>query len=155
MKKSLFTIQRLMIAFGLVITGLIALLAWTTHFSMNEMRVGSPKYDRIIGGKDLFADILPPPLYPAEPFAYAHIIENFPDMIPQLNDRLDEIERDYRTRLAFWKQHAGELQLMPPEEWASFSQEVERRNDLFWSTLRTQLIPTAQSHGNTDPIILK
>ena len=114
MKKSLFTIQRLMIVFGLVITGLLAFLGFETYSSMNEIRIGSPSYVRIVGGKDLIADILPPPLYPAEPFAYAHIIENFPEMIPKLADRLDTIENDYRTRMAYWKEqcprarpHAG------------------------------------------------
>ena len=153
MKKSLFTIQRLMIAFGLVITGLLAFLGLETYSSMSDIRIGSPNYVRIVGGKDLIADILPPPLYPAEPFAYAHIIENFPEMIPKLADRLDTIENDYRTRMAYWKENAPKLNIMPPEEWANFSAEVERRNDHFWSSLRNELIPAAQSHGPTDTII--
>ena len=153
MKKSLFTIQRLMIAFGLVITGLLAFLGLETYSSMSDIRIGSPNYVRIVGGKDLIADILPPPLYPAEPFAYAHIIENFPEMIPKLADRLDTIENDYRTRMAYWKENAPKLNIMPPEEWANFSAEVEKRNDHFWSSLRNELIPAAQSHGSTDAII--
>ena len=153
MKKSLFTIQRLMIVFGLVIIGLLAFLGLQTYSSMNEIRIGSPSYDRINGGKDLIADILPPPLYPAEPFAYAHIIENFPDMIPKLTARLDQIEKDYRTRLAYWKENAPHLDIMPPEEWATFSAEVERSNDEFWHELRQQLIPAAQNHTDTDAII--
>ena len=155
MKKSLFTIQRLMIAFGLVITGLLAFLGIETYSSMSEIRIGSPSYVRIVGGKDLVADILPPPLYPAEPFAYAHIIENFPEMIPKLADRLDTIEHDYRTRMAYWKENAPRLDIMPAEEWAKFSGEVEQRNDQFWSSLRNELIPAAQSHGDTEVIIRK
>ena len=155
MKKSLFTIQRLMIAFGLVITGLLAFLGIETYSSMSEIRIGSPSYVRIVGGKDLVADILPPPLYPAEPFAYAQIIENFPEMIPKLADRLDTIEHDYRTRMAYWKENAPRLDIMPAEEWAKFSGEVEQRNDQFWSSLRNELIPAAQSHGQTEAIIRK
>jgi len=155
MKKSLFTIQRLMIAFGLIITALLALLGLETHNSMEEMRIGSPPYDRIVGGKDLIADILPPPLYPAEPFAYAHIIENFPEMVPKLSNRLDTIEKDYRARLAYWKENATRLEIMSPQEWASFSAEVERRNDEFWSQLRNGLIPAAQEHRDTEAIIRK
>ena len=155
MKKSLFTIQRLMIAFGLVITGLLAFLGIETYSSMSEIRIGSPSYVRIVGGKDLVADILPPPLYPAEPFAYAQIIENFPEMIPKLADRLDTIEHDYRTRMAYWKENAPRLDIMPAEEWAKFSGEVEQRNDQFWSSLRNELIPAAQSHGDTEVIIRK
>jgi methyl-accepting chemotaxis protein len=155
MTKSLFTIQRLMIAFGIVITVLLAFLGLETHNSMEEMRIGSASYDRIVGGKDLIADILPPPLYPAEPFAYAHIIENFPEMVPKLADRLDTIEKDYRTRLAYWKENAPRLEIMPPEEWASFSTEVERRNDEFWHQLRNDLIPAAQQHRDTEVIIRK
>lgn len=69
MKKSLFTIQRLMIAFGFVIIGLLAILGLQTYHAIDDNRIGSASYDRIVNGKDLIADILPPPLYPAEAFS--------------------------------------------------------------------------------------
>ncbi|WP_374329659.1 methyl-accepting chemotaxis protein [Aestuariivirga sp.] len=147
MKKSLFTIQRLMIAFGLVITGLLAVLGLQTHNAIDDNRIGSPSYERIVSGKDLVADILPPPLYPAEPFAYMHILEDEPELLDKLNDRLNQIENDYRTRLAFWKEHMKEFDLMPEADWTAFEQEVERRNDRFWSDFRTKIVPAFQQRN--------
>ena len=144
MKKSLFTIQRLMIAFGLVITGLLALLGLQTYHAIDDNRIGSASYERIVNGKDLIADILPPPLYPAEAFSYMHIMEDEPLLLEKLNGRLNQIEQDYRTRMAFWKQNISRFGIMTDAEWASFGDEVERRNDQFWSDLRNKIIPAFQ-----------
>ncbi len=141
MKKSLFTIQRLMIAFGLVIIGLLAFLGLQTYHSIGDNRIGSPSYDRIVNGKDLVADILPPPLYPAEPFAYMHILEDEPELLDKLGARLDQIEQDYRKRMAFWKENIKGLGIMSDEEWAAFGREVETRNDQFWSDFRNKITP--------------
>ncbi|WP_421695388.1 methyl-accepting chemotaxis protein [Aestuariivirga sp.] len=144
MKKSLFTIQRLMIIFGLVITGLLAFLGLQTYSSISEIRIGSANYDRIIGGKDLIADILPPPLYPAEAFSYMHILEDEPELLQSLNPRLDRLESDYKLRLAYWKEHMEALGLMSNEEWSTLSTEIERRNMQFWSDFRNRIIPAFQ-----------
>ncbi len=143
-KKSLFTIQRLMIAFGLVIAGLLAFLGLQTYNAIGDNRIGSPSYERIVNGKDLIADILPPPLYPAEPFAYMHILEDEPQLLDKLNDRLNQIEQDYRKRMAFWKEHIAEYDIMTEEEWSAFAREVESRNDKFWADLRNKIIPAFQ-----------
>lgn len=144
MKKSLFTIQRLMIAFGLVIAGLLAFLGLQTYHAIGDNRIGSPSYERIVNGKDLIADILPPPLYPAEAFSYMHIMEDEPELLEKLNDRLNRIEQDYRTRIAFWKQNIANYDIMSAEEWSAFAQEVESRNDKFWADLRNKIIPAFQ-----------
>ena len=57
MKKSLFTIQRLMIVFGVIIAGLMAFLGLQTHTYISDIRIGSTSYDRILQSKDLIADI--------------------------------------------------------------------------------------------------
>ena len=141
MKKSLFTIQRLMIAFGVGVIGLLAFLGLQTYDSISDNRIGSPSYDRIVNGKDLVADILPPPLYPAEPFAYMHILEDEPELLDKLTARLDQIEQDYRRRMAFWKENIKNLGIMSDEEWAAFGREVETRNDQFWSDFRNKITP--------------
>ena len=83
MKKSLFTIQRLMVTFGLIIVGLLTFLGLQTYSSIDDIRIGSTNYTRIVMGKDLIADILPPPLYPAEAFAYMHILEDEPESVSE------------------------------------------------------------------------
>jgi methyl-accepting chemotaxis protein len=134
MKKSLFTIQRLMIVFGLIIAGLMAFLGIQTYSSFSDIRIGSPTYDVIVKDKDLIADILPPPLYPAEPFAYAHIIEGEPALLSKLTARLNQIQSDYKTRLEYWKERLTSLNVMSDQEAASFLQEIENRNERFWTS---------------------
>jgi methyl-accepting chemotaxis protein len=153
MKKSIFTIQRLMVAFGLIIAGLMAFLGLQTYSSISDIRIGSPSYDRIVQGKDLIADILPPPLYPAEPFAYMHIIEGNPAVLSKIGDRLDTIESDYRRRMNYWKESIAKLNIMTDAEWTEFGGEIERRNESFWKTFRGELIPAVQRGDNTDLIV--
>ena len=144
MKKSLFTIQRLMIAFGAIIIGLLTFLGLQTYSSISDIRIGSPSYTRIVQSKDLIADILPPPLYPAEAFSYMHILEDEPGLLNRVTSRLDQIEADYRARMAYWKENIDKLDILTPDQWASFGAEIERRNNAFWSDLRNQMIPAFQ-----------
>jgi methyl-accepting chemotaxis protein len=151
MKKSLFTIQRLMIAFGIIVTGLLAVLGTQTHGFIDDVRVGSENYNRVIGGKDLIADILPPPLYPAEAFSYMHILEDEPHLLSKLLPRLDDLEAGYRARMKHWQENVGLLQIMPPEEWEAFTKRVEKANNEFWSNMRTYIIPALQ-RGDTQGV---
>lgn len=145
MKKSLFTIQRLMIAFGFTVLGLLTLLGMQTYHLIDDVRVGSENYNRVIGGKDLIADILPPPLYPAEAFSYMHILEDDPALLNRLRPRLDQIEADYRARMKHWKENIAQLQIMSPEEWEDFGTKVEASNEKFWSGMRRYIIPALES----------
>ena len=146
MKKTVFTIQRLMIVFGIIIIGLLTFLGLQTYNSISDIRIGSANYTRVIMGKDLIADILPPPLYPAEAFAYMHLLEDEPELLSRLNARIDRIEADYKKRMAFWRENIATLNIMSPEAWTEFSTEIDRRNNEFWSDFRTQIIPAFQRH---------
>jgi methyl-accepting chemotaxis protein len=144
MKKSLFTIQRLMVAFGFIIIGLLTFLGLQTYNYTQEIRVGSSNYTNIVMGKDLIADILPPPLYPAEAFAYMHILEDMPELVPQLMERLAVLEADYKRRMAYWLENIASTNIMTPEEWTNFGPEIEKRNAKFWSDLRDIMLPAAK-----------
>lgn len=141
MTKSIFTIQRLMITFGLIIAGLLTFLGLQTYSSISDIRIGSSNYTRIVQGKDLIADILPPPLYPAEAFAYMHILEDEPELLEKLEPRLSQIESDYKKRLQFWKENIASLDIMDQKDWAEFGAEIERRNNEFWTDFRNNIIP--------------
>lgn len=81
MKKSLFTIQRMMIAFGMTIIALLTFLALQTYNSIENVRIGSKDYMHIVLGKDMVADILPPPLFPAEAFSYLNVLDKDPSLL--------------------------------------------------------------------------
>ena len=63
--KNLPLTWKLALLCGLPIAGLAAFAA-VTYQTLGQVRVQGPAYTRIILGKDLIADILPPPAYVIE-----------------------------------------------------------------------------------------
>jgi methyl-accepting chemotaxis protein len=74
-KLGQLTIKRAMLGFGIVATGAVGLLAYNSFNTIEQVKIGGHAYTDIAEGKDLIADILPPPLYPVDAFARAHIID--------------------------------------------------------------------------------
>lgn len=75
-------------------TGFIAFVAGAgvlTGYTLHTVKIGSDAYNRIILGKDLVADILPPPEYIIESFLVANEMVNNPD---------DKTRADYISRFA-------------------------------------------------------
>ncbi|MFN4141256.1 methyl-accepting chemotaxis protein [Aestuariivirga sp.] len=148
MTKSLFTIQRLMITFGVIMVGLMAFLGLQTYNTISEVRIGSKDYTSIVQGKDFVADILPPPLFPAEPFAYMQILESNPGLLPQLKPRLLSLHDAYNTRLKFWEDNIAGFGIIDPAEWTAFRSELMKRGEPFWNELENVFIP-ALERGDT------
>src|SRR5919108_169668 len=66
--KLRLSIGRAVNLFGLIVTlGCVAVL-WTGISALSELKVGGPVYRQIVLGKDLIADILPPPEYVIESY---------------------------------------------------------------------------------------
>ena len=144
MKKSLLTIQRSMIVFGIVVVGMLAYLGFSTYNDMSDIRIGSLEYGRIVMGKDLIADILPPPLYPAEAFSYMNIIDGDASLLPKLKPKLAALHKAYDDRLAHWEASFASAGIIDPQAWRQFVDELKRRNEYFWSGLETQVIPAIE-----------
>ena len=49
--------------FGAILAGGLIVLVTVSWIAIETVRVGGPLYEKIVAGKDLTADILPPPLY--------------------------------------------------------------------------------------------
>jgi len=65
------TIARLLITFAVVVVVGLAGSIGLQSFTLSQLKVNGPVYDGIIDGKDLVADILPPPLYLVEAYMLA------------------------------------------------------------------------------------
>ena len=90
------------IASTLLIMGCLTMLA-TTYFALRTLKVGGPIYSQIVLGKDLLADVLPPPEYIIESYLEATLALNDPTSAPVHRDRLSSLRRDYEDRHNFWK----------------------------------------------------
>ena len=122
-------------------------LFWAVTYSTNEaVKVGGPYYAQIVDGKDLIADILPPPEYIIESYLVAREMAD-----PYHRNDLDAmiaktrvLQSDYNTRHEVWVNN-----LPSDTEQARLlrSTMLEKAYDpaiRFLNTVQSRLIPTIQ-----------
>ncbi|MFN4238080.1 MAG: methyl-accepting chemotaxis protein [Vogesella sp.] len=84
---------------GLLVMGI---LSWR---QMEELRINGPAYHRIVQGKDVIADILPPPRYIIEAYLVVLQSEHSQSLtaVKTYQDRLQALEKDFNDRHAYWQ----------------------------------------------------
>ena len=94
---------KLTIITSVTVVGFLAfgILAYRT---LTTVKVHGPYYQRIVQGKDLIADILPPPEYILEAYltVFQILEESEPARLQQLIQRGNELRTEYEQRHAFW-----------------------------------------------------
>lgn len=91
-------ISRALGAFGGAVAAGIAVAAVISSFSVNATHVGGAMYDQIVLGKDLVADILPPPEYVIEAYLEATLALNRAKPLEEAASRLKQLHADYDLR---------------------------------------------------------
>jgi len=95
--------------FAVTIAGLLG-MAWT---AFSTAKVNGPMYSEIIQGKDLVADILPPPEYIIETYLNVHLLLVEKDAAQQslLVDKINTLRHDFNDRFQHWQNGlpAGEM----------------------------------------------
>ncbi|MFY2764171.1 methyl-accepting chemotaxis protein [Arenimonas sp. MALMAid1274] len=88
-----------------VFAGLFLVFGFTTWRTLEQVRVKGPIYTEIVLGKDLIADVLPPPAYIIESYLLTlqMVDETDPTRISQLIERGDQLRLDFESRQEFWK----------------------------------------------------
>ncbi|TAL48343.1 MAG: methyl-accepting chemotaxis protein [Methylovulum sp.] len=101
--RSLKLWHRFTFLIGLFAFGFIVYGAWSFK-TLNEIMVNGPVYQRIVQGKDLIADILPPPEYVIESYLVALQLSETGDSGEQdhLIERLKKLKGEYDERHTFW-----------------------------------------------------
>lgn len=95
--------QRLATVVLATATGFIIFSAFA-FFTLQQLKVNGPVYDRIVQGKDLIADILPPPGYIIEAYLVSQQLFDATDAakIEQLSARFQTLKKEYDDRHLFW-----------------------------------------------------
>lgn len=95
--------HRFAILIGLFALGFIVYGAWSFK-TLNELKVNGPIYQRIVQGKDLIADILPPPEYIIESYLVTLQLPDAGDKAEQnrLIERFNKLKGEYDQRHTFW-----------------------------------------------------
>ena len=83
---------------------LLGILGALSYNSLEQLRVNGPLYKRIVQGKDVIADILPPPEYILESYllVFQTAGERDPKAQEALIKRFDSLKADYNERHDFW-----------------------------------------------------
>lgn len=103
---------RIGVKFGIltvvILIGLVIFFAFSFS-GVNQVKVNGPIYTNIVLGKDLIADILPPPEYIIESYLVCfQMIQTTSQAdlagdLPGLVSRIDQLHKDYETRHAYWE----------------------------------------------------
>ena len=79
MKTSTTSISFLSKISGILLAACLVAAIAISSKSLNVVKIGGPLYDRIVQGKDLIADVLPPPAYIIEAYLTANIAVAHPE----------------------------------------------------------------------------
>jgi methyl-accepting chemotaxis protein len=131
-------------AAGFLVFGLYSLS------TLKDVKVNGPRYKVIALGKDLQADILPPPEYILESYALAMEILDVESK--ERRDTIvakgDQLKKDFETRLAFWEKNMPDdaMRKLLLEDAAKPAQEFfQLRDSTFLTALKSGDKPKAES----------
>lgn len=100
--KTSFSLMLGALVIGFIVFGLVSLTL------MERLKVKGPLYENVVLGKDLIADILPPPAYILEANLTTYELAanlNANDRA-LLNKRLQQLEADFQSRADYWRKQA-------------------------------------------------
>jgi methyl-accepting chemotaxis protein len=136
---------KLWILIAIMSVGLLSFGAYS-YMTLNKVKVNGPLYQKIIQGKDLVADILPPPEYLIESYLtlYQMVESKNGYEIESLITKSKKLEDEYMTRHKYWVNvmDEGEMKKILIED--SYNPALE-----FFSLMNEQFIP-AIKNGNIE-----
>ena len=122
----------------IVVAGFLAAAA-TCAVALGKLTVGGPVYDQIVLGKDLVADILPPPEYVLEAYLEATLALNDPASLKLHKDRLTQLHKDYDERRQYWQKSSLEEKIK-----AKLTEQSDAEVSKFWRSVEKDLLPALE-----------
>ncbi|MEN9895747.1 MAG: hypothetical protein RIR97_1599 [Pseudomonadota bacterium] len=136
------TIAKMLMMFGAVVTLGLAASVGIQTYALNQLKVNGPKYQEIIYGKDLIADILPPPAYLIEIYMLAEEAAIRPEVAAENLTKIAALRREFEARQTYWRESglADSLKTI-------FFDKVVTSGNAFLKTLDDDLIPAFSSQN--------
>ena len=143
------TIARALNTFGIAVVLGCLTIAGAAIYSLQQLRVGGSAYTNMISGKDLVADVLPPPLYVIEAYLNATIMAEENVSLDQAKARFVSLKKDFNDRRSYWASSN-----LPTAIRAEVAAAAEA-GDKFWVVLEERYLPAVarkdkaliQKHG--------
>ncbi|QLF68512.1 HAMP domain-containing protein [Peteryoungia desertarenae] len=130
------SIARLLILFAVVVVSGLAASIGLQSYTLERLKIKGPIYSTIIDGKDLIADILPPPLYVVEAYMLANETALHPQRAGTNLANIDALASEYEVRRQYWKESA-----LPQFLQDKLLADVLVKGDAFWSDFRAKFLP--------------
>ncbi|MDQ3813189.1 MAG: methyl-accepting chemotaxis protein [Armatimonadota bacterium] len=127
---------------GFVVFGAVA------YNTLALLQINGPKYKQIVQGKDIVADVLPPPEYIIESYLTAHQLADpanrgeMETLISKLNALRNDPTSGYEARHAFWVKDLPEGDIKKALTVSSYEPAVK-----FYQAIEEQFIPAVRK-GN-------
>ncbi len=138
--KRLSVKSKLVLLLLVFVTGFAA-FGVTSFMLTKELQVNGPVYHEIVAGKDLIADILPPPEYIIESYLVVQQLAKAKEVteIGNLEDRLKQLKADFDTRHEFW------VDLLPQGEMKRKLVETSYQPAMeFYGIVERELLPAVR-----------
>lgn len=134
--KALIVLMVGILQMGFIVFGFVTVAV------MEQLRVNGPLYQDVIRGKDLVADVLPPPAYIIEANLVAHemVIDSSKASIERGRERLARLEEEFNQRIDFWR---GEP--LADETQKLMQGKAAQNAHKFFSVANTTFLPTLES----------
>lgn len=122
----------------ILLTGFLFYIAYSSYI-LEKMKIKGELYSEIIQGKDIIADILPPPEYIIESqlYAYQLLSEKRKNEMFSIIAKLGKLKKDYYDRNQYWKTSLEESELKK-----TLTAESFQYADQFYQILDSEYIPS-------------
>jgi methyl-accepting chemotaxis protein len=148
--KNILIRTKLLILIGISILGL-TVFGILSYYTIEKLKINGHLYNKIVEGKDLVADILPPPEY---------IIESYLVVLEMVNSKSDtelenyignftSLEKDYYNRHEYWSKVLEEGEIKNNMVQLSFESA-----DKFYKKITSELIPLLKSKDKEKALTL-
>lgn len=138
--------NRLRIVLGLGICGIV-LSSGLFYQTLLHSAIHSPAYGRIVKGKDVIADILPPPEYIVESNLVVHqmviaIQNNQASEVSQCINRLGVLNKEFETRHRFW-----DAELRDPDQRKLMLEDLYAPGVEYFQIVEKELVPACEQRN--------
>ena len=140
-------LSKLLLVFSLVLGTSFILSLGFLAFTLESVKIDSPKYDTIIAGKDLVADVLPPPMFVIEAYSLSMESALHPELTTENVARIKSLKHDFDSRIAYWR--TVEL---PPAIRKTVFDRVLPASQAFWAEMDEGMIPALTS-GKSNTVV--
>jgi methyl-accepting chemotaxis protein len=142
--------HKLALLVGVPVVGL-GVFAIASFDTVNKVKVNGPLFTDNVMGKDLIADILPPPAYIVESHmvALSMLQESERTKLEQFGQRLKTLESEYDARIEHWSKTLPEGEMKS----ALLSASQDSARDYF-EIVQDKLVPMLLAEKNDDAVAL-